>query len=506
MIFRIWVLAIGTFFLFNSCHDDASQSSPSVSRRPDPIVHDDQDNFHVVLLADGLKQDIDFGMIAPKKAIQDRILLVNSGTTKAYLVRHYVDHYTENFKIISHCLAILEPGEECEVFIRYQSETKQAVEDYLKFEFRGNDKNNKQVVGIKLLAQSSEKVTRSRERLEINPFDGAKSRFNPLPMGSEKSVLIQLENSGEYSTYLSNFEFLFKNPDFNFSGGKFPGTRGTCQYLFNPGTCFIEIEFKPSVFKSNIDNILKLTYSKRELHLNLRGSSTNNYSGKCSTEYEKIVLPKKFDETDEIVMPYDTQDLEKTLYLEFIYGLSSNNFDLETQIAYNQNSLVLLNFDFPNLGADGKNIDKIAFDLGLSTFKNKKEYDDDIDDLESLFCISQSQFKGCLGTKPSGELWEKLASTSFWKDAGAVANDNILTHLYRSPVKLLNPNKHYFQLKENLSLSDNFSQAVDALANLFENSTVGIILVNDLKFDEIPRLVMSFKKEIACENKVFAQK
>jgi hypothetical protein len=187
------------------------------------------------------------------------------------------------------CENTLAAGKSCLLDVNFAAIKDGHYQDNLIIHFKGTLLKEKN--GSKKIRLKADRVSDSNKEVEVLDLslkawvqDGLFSRktyadFGSLKLKEEKSLQLKIKNNGRLAAHL---DIEFKDgKNFNFSGGTFPGLKGTCKDILSARrSCMVDLAFsgqEPGLFSDDLiisyedENNLK----KVSLTVNLLGERIN---------------------------------------------------------------------------------------------------------------------------------------------------------------------------------------------------------------------------------------
>lgn len=207
-------------------------SSPAVNPEPSPTPSPDP----LPVLTVDLGSAYNFSNTVIGSTATQQFILTNTGNATAQNIAHSFSQGTV-FTASMPCTD-LAPSESCNFNVSFTPAVSASVFDALNFSYQfGSGPTTDQ---ISLSLSGNGLTPASLTFGESSPYN-----FGTLPIPSELTREITIYNAGESPASLSG-PTLTNNTDFDFEGGTYPGTGGTCDIFINPfSNCTVRIKFAP---------------------------------------------------------------------------------------------------------------------------------------------------------------------------------------------------------------------------------------------------------------------
>lgn len=169
------------------------------------------------------------------------------------------------------CGSVIEQGETCVIDVAFQPSGAGSFTNVLEldYDFGGEVRT----LSVELLGTTSgAQPTGLLTLINANPFS-----FGSLPVGGSLLASFTVENRGQWEA--SNLSGASLSAPFQYAGGVFPGTGGTCGAILAPGAfCEVVISFRPTaagLFNSSAQITYDNGLGPAALDFDLEGSGTS---------------------------------------------------------------------------------------------------------------------------------------------------------------------------------------------------------------------------------------
>ncbi len=468
------------------------RQSPSRGERTPPSLIEAGGHLHLALFSEDLNNDLRLGKIAKNRSYVLTLELQNLGNLKAVLKE--VKSETQSFEIQyqDQCLLSLKSGETCKFQIFLKAKELGDTNGFISFVFTSID-GQEQSVGLSFeaLVVSNNRVLAP---LKLRYTKLSEVSFGAIELDSSKRVLVEIENNEEVTRTLEKV-YLREPPDksIRFSGGEYPGDKGTCGRIFKQGNCLIELEFVPRN-KYRYISELELLFEDQSVVLKISGNGKKKSSGKCFVKEESFLYPEQFLDRNQFPFPFKLVNKEGQELISLIFGTGSNEYSTVNKLEYNRNAQAY--YQFPSINSSLlEYLEDIEIDMSFSQYYNGDNLK--VKGNRALFCLSSFEDKRCSGVFPQGNLWKNMKNEAFWENIPE-ANTLFYQMIKNHPPKNFYNGFVYKKIDKRLNLKQLFGLQVDAFRKIFDHSNIGLFLMNNLKWENSPRLVLTFNREVLC--------
>lgn len=467
-----------TYALKSNPMDQKIIRVPLVGERLAPPTGD------ISVSATGNRPSIDFGsQVLGSPLRKDSIIVVNRGEIPLNL--SVALEGGQPFAISHDCPAVLLANDSCTITTTYASTSvgTQTSQVRVTSSVTGGAER---VISVPLTGTTLAKPVSPGE-LSFGNVSGQDLDFGSVDSGAETRKLVEVKNTGEGPVQLS--KPLIAGETFSFSGGAFPGLRGTCGEIILPGTCALELSFKP-VKKGSFSGALLLPQtSGRTLTLNLRGKSGTDLPPICYRIEEKVIRARAGANLAGVSFPYLTKAPGTTSTLQILYGSATNNYVPKLNRYTVKDAQVYVTYDFPSIPG---NEELLAVELDLDV---TKVIQDDFKDTESL-CLSSALHRLCSGREFSLPGWQKLRNPNFWTPESRPVN-SLYEEDFRKGAAGCG-NYTCFNLVKAYSMKALFGlEALDFRS--YQGRALHLVFSDDTRLRSLPTIKLRTKKPVACQ-------
>lgn len=435
--------------------------------------------------------------------IESFIIIRNDSDADAYYVP--ADAHDKNFEIMDpqNCLSKIPAKGQCVIKIKFKSNAAGKYSSILELRFLDESENNESVVKIPVSGVKVEQKT--KPVISFSPFDADGIDFGDVSIGSSYSKVLEVQNKNAEDLVISldEIKILGENNDITFTGGKFPGTRGTCKDLLRPGRCLMDLTYRPSNVGKIINKLVIKSQGQILLNTTISANGVENANGSCIEKSDYLYFSDgKIDLNDpSIVYPYVTSSTSKAS-LSKLYGLETNTKFNCPDCEAVKDAMVLTRFNNLNLPLRKMVDAKIQLHVGKISPTTKWLYTE-------MLCIQNSDVKLCSGElfDSKGEpSWFALINKEFFGSLAKTQNVKFNKYLHEdqkvSSVLLKDGSKIYKStIMSHLAITDLFDVSLEKVDSILRKGYLNLILVDDTKNVSYPRIMTTFKKDISCGDK-----
>lgn len=432
----------------------------------------------------GGRPSIDFGSeVVGSPDRTDKVVIENKGDVPLNI--SVTLEGSPAFTSTNNCPEVLNAKESCTVDVKYSSTAVGTQTGAVKVTSSVTG-GATQVNTVGLTGKTLEKPVAPGE-LAFGNVSGQNLDFGSVDAGAEARKLIEVKNTGEGPVQLTTP--VIAGDSFSFSGGTFPGLRGTCGSIILPGACTLELSFKP-VKKGTYSGSLTLPQaSGKTLTLNLNGTSGTDLPPVCYRIEEKVVRARQGANPTGIMFPYNKTAPGTTAKLDILYGSATNNYIKPLNRYTVKDAQVYVSYDVPVIPA-GEELLGMDLDLDIT-----KVIQDDYKDTESL-CLSTNLHRLCSGREFELASWQKLRNPNFWSE-------------HQDPVNTLYEDDFRkgaagcgsytcFYLVRAYSMTALFGLGPSELRK-YSGRQLNLIFSDDTRLRSLPSLKLRTKKPVACQ-------
>lgn len=426
---------------------------------------------------------IDFGVGNVNGSSQtDRIEVRNTGATSQDLSVRLVGGYP--FAINSHCPAMLAPGEFCEIDVTYSPAHIGLQRDVVEVTHHLHPAGASTTVNTPIIAETITPPLKPG-KLVLGGLSPDHVDFGTVDVGSEVRRTVEIKNIGELPVTLHSN--LITGSNFTFNGGNFPGQHGTCGNVILPGSCMLELNFRPDHVGGFGGNLVLLPTVGDALTILMSGVGQQSTTEICYRTEELQVRARPSASATGVVFPYLTSHPSTTSRLSLLYGTATNGRIAALNRYIVKDAEVYVSFDLPKVTDE---IVDVLLDMDVT-----KVIQDNYKDTESL-CLSTSGLRKCSGREFSLDSWHKLRNPSFWNPFEVP-----VTSLYEDEFRSGQfgcGNYHCYTMVKALSLKRLFDLSNSNVRSL-TNQRVNFVFSDDTRLRTMPIVRIRTKKPVACQ-------
>lgn len=434
------------------------------------------------------EEKLEFGK-SPISALMSSLVVVRNEGAKTVSLSAVIDQKNE---FLFHakdypgkkgtCGTQLEASKDCFLDISFNSGATGLYQDQLTLTYAILPSGKKQTIHFPLIGEKIPKSTQGplvSSEVFSNTID-----FGEVRVGVEVIKQFEIQNLGETSYGLK--DALIQGEDFHFSGDKYPGTKGTCGDIILPGSCLIEIAYRPQEVGSDVGSFKFTTKEGDAVSLIIKGSGAE--APRCESYHEYLAIPERTYPSSGITFPYLRSVSGSSAKLTHLYGQQVNSFVSEIELYTVKDGMVYVTFKLPTVSGV---ITKMNF--GVHVLKVIR---DNYKDTESL-CLSSKSVRKCSGHQFSLSSWQKLRNPKFWDKFSKPMNERYEQQFASGeskcgPYTCMNLNTEY-------ELSDIFELTSKELADLRKEGRMTLIFSDDTRMLKMPRIEIKTKVSVSCE-------
>jgi hypothetical protein len=432
---------------------------------------------------------LDFGKSIPSDVITGTLVVKNEGETDLNLAISLKDNEHITFRGKNFpgkdgtCGEELKVGKKCLLDMSFQAPAVGIYQDTVILTYSPVSENKKQTIKFPLVGEKTPKKKQGpllASEVFSNTID-----FGKVKVGVEVRKQFEIQNLGQ-TVYGVKELTLSNKPIFSYSGGKFPGVTGTCGDLILPGSCLIELAYKPAAVKKDTGTFKLLTKEGDSVRLDLVGEGAEEK--KCESYNEYLVVPEKTYPAAQVIFPYLKSHASTTAKLTQLYGLEVNSYIKETDNYTVQDGMVYVTFKLPVMEGE-----IINMNFGVHVLKVIR---DNFKDTESL-CLSTKDVRKCSGHEFSLATWQALKNPKFWDKNLTPVSERYEKQFASGEKKCgsfqcMNLNTQY-------ELSDIFELSASEMKTVRDEGVVTLIFSDDTRMFKMPRIAVKTKVVVTCE-------
>lgn len=411
----------------------------------------------------------------------DKIFIENTGLTNQMIQMNLVSGGA--FNLVNNCPATLIPQASCLVDVTYPSTTLGTHNDIVRIAHKASHSNQK-ITLVPVTGITTPATLRPGELILIGS-EGGDIDFGTTETGTEVNRLIEIRNIGEASVTLASH--LINGAAFTFTGGQYPGTRGTCGQVIHAGDCTLDLSFRSQIVGSYQGNLILIPTEGQRLVVNLEGIARTSQSEICYRIEERRVNPRSTARTDGLILPYLSQSPETVSKLSLFYGTTTNGRIESLNRKIVKNAQVYVSFDVPQITEEIVDV-KLSVDV-------TKVILDGYRDTESL-CLSMNGLRKCSGREFTLESWRALRNPNFWNQHIAPLN-TIYEDEFSQGASRCGRYICYTMVKQ-LSNNELF-ELTNRERQQISGKALHYVFSDDTRLRTMPSLILKVKKPVACQ-------
>ncbi len=432
---------------------------------------------------------LDFGKTVINSQLSAKVIVSNEGDTEVKLSASLSSNSQIQFTEKTYpgkegtCTSQLESGKTCLLEVSFDAEAKGLYQDTLNVVHSPLPKGKKETVSFSIIGEKIPKKIQGplvASEVFSNTLD-----FGKVKLGVEVKKQFEIQNLGE--TSYSVKELILTNPKvFKYTGDKFPGTAGTCGDIILPGSCLIEVSFRPIEVKK-VSGLFKIDTNEGDsVEVKLSGEGAEDRL--CESYHEFLIVPEKSYPASEVIFPYLKSHPSSTAALTQIYGLNVNTYIKSIDTYTVKDGMVYVTYKLPKL--DG---DIINMNFGVHVLK---VIDDNYKDTESL-CLSSSSVRKCSGHQFELASWQKLRNPKFWDNFTTPVSERYERQFASGEKKCGTYN--CMNLNTQYELSDIFELSAEEMKSLRKDGVMTLVFSDDTRMLKMPRIAVKTKVKVSCE-------
>jgi hypothetical protein len=436
----------------------------------------------------------DFGTTVTGKSIDGKIIVTNTSKEPIKIDLHIEKDDAFRIKDPKECPEILKVDESCSIVVILDSKIPGTHQDQLVIEHGSLKRDEREITKIPLVAIKIEDLETCGDKPCGKPFkEGTLISsevfsndidFGLVSVGTLIKKQVEIQNKGDVALTIKEHE-LDNQGVFSFSGGKFPGEKGTCSDILLPGSCVVEISYRPLEARPDIGSLVVKSSEGPSVKLTISGTGSEKKS--CDTTNEYLVVPEKTYPASQVIFPYLKSKTGTAAKLEQLYGMQVNSYVPEIKDHTVKDGMVYVTFNLPAMEGE-----IISMNFGVNVYKVIR---DNFKDTESL-CLSSPDIRKCSGHEFSLASWQKLKNPDFWNLHKAPVNDLYEKQLVSGENKC--GSKDCLALNTRYELRDIFNLSADEFQTIRNEGTFTLIFSDDTRMQTMPRISVKTKVKKAC--------
>lgn len=431
---------------------------------------------------------LNFGNIPEALEISKILTVTNKSTQELTLSFKFQSGSAYSFSagvypgINGTCKEKIKAAEICLLEITFQPNISGIFEDLLVLTLNSEMNVSIPISGERKANKNNSNENTSKIILTENSL-GTTLFFNNIPVGSNITREIELNNTSDKNINIQEIKILneeaFKIIDL-----------GSCQKIFAPGTCKINISFNPNDVKTFQTELLVRDTEENKLTLKLSGNGIIQPT--CTLKSETIHKPsiKRTLKIENSTLPYLSSSPKTRSKLSQLYGTDFNIQIKGVSIRTVEDAQVLIEYRLKKM--DTQHINDITIDLDVWKIIN-----DNYKDTEIL-CLSSKNIKRCSGRPFTLASWRQLMNPNFWTSDSVMAGSLFEDKLGKFEKKC--GDKFCEVLRREISFKQMFNLTSEELKNLVKEQAFFIILADDSRFLSLPQLKIKSEQSTSCEH------
>lgn len=425
---------------------------------------------------------VDFGSSPVNSPMRsDRIVVENTGRTDQELSIVLVGGapYTMNHN----CPDLLPPATTCAINVNYASTQLGTHNDIVRVIHKRPSSSTVSLINIPVTGVTTAAPMRPGQ-LVIDGANTGNIDFGTVNAGSVNSRLVEVRNIGEMPVNLASYNI--NGAAFSFSGGTYPGSRGTCGQIILPGSCTIDFTFRPTSEGVYAGSSALIPTSGPSLNVNLSGKARRQ-GQECFETQERRVLARASANPTGVSFPYLNSNAGTNSRLSTIYGTSTNSNVASLNRRTVKDAMVYVSFDMPIISDQ---IVDVSLNLDIT-----KVIQDGHADTESL-CLSADGLRKCSGREFSLAGWQRLKNPAFWSTHATPMNTLYEDEFSRGTSRC--GDYTCYTMVKSLSAKDMFALTSAELQGV-SGKAVNLVFSDDTRLRTMPSLTIKSKKPVACQ-------
>ncbi len=391
------------------------------------------------------------------------------------------------------CPAVLAAGATCQVQVTYTPTAPGTHQDSVIVSYWGENEAAAREVRVPVIGEAyaptnpcgdvpcGEEPRPGQLRLSAIHADGID--FGSVTLGGEARKQIEITNIGDLPVVLNGMQL--SGGIFTFAGGAYPGSNGTCGETVLPGSCVLDLVFKPTAVGAQSAALSLVPASASVLSITLMGQGEAP-AQVCEAVEETVITARPSANAAGIVFPYLASAPGTSARLSYLYGTSTNSYIRAINRYTVKDAQVFVVFDIPRL--EGEVIEtKLSVDV-------LKVIADGHRDTESL-CLSSGPLRRCSGQEFTLASWQRLKNPVFWQPLATPVNGLYEDEFARGESRCGSYN--CMALRTEYNVRDLFALGRREMQEL-KGSMSAFIFSDDTRLVSMPRLVIKTRKRVSC--------
>jgi hypothetical protein len=435
----------------------------------------------------------DFGKTVIKQPIEDIIVISNPDNREVNLDITPPKDGSFTISPESDCGTTLGPKEECTIRVVFDNDKPGIKQDELIIR-KTTPEGKTTDIKVTIIGEKIEDLTKCDGKPCDRPYKEGQLissevfsdnvDFGRVSVGLKAEKQVEIQNLGDTALALKRAAILDQSV-FSFSGGKYPGLKGTCGNLVLPGSCVLEFAYGPRAVQNDSTAFEIETVEGPKLKLTLSGQGVND---KCEDSKNYLIIPEKSYPAAQVTFPYLLSHPGTPAILSVLYGTEVNSFVPQINDYTVKDGQVYITFKMPEMEGE-----ITSMDFGVNVFKAIR---DNFKDTESL-CISSASVRKCSGQQFSLASWQRLMNPKFWDIYRTPINERYIEQLVFNEEKC--GNLSCLSLKTRYELRDIFELSKTEFEAIRKDKVFSLIFSDDTRMLSMPRISVKTKVMDECK-------
>lgn len=436
----------------------------------------------------------DFGTTVIGKPIETRIVVTNTSPEDIKIEPKTEKDDTFRIKDPEACPRLLKKDESCTLVMILDSKIPGTHQDDLVIEHTTTKNDEPRISKIPLIAVKVEDLETCDGKPCGKPFkEGTLISsevfsndidFGSVSVGTVIKKQVEIQNKGDIALKVKSHK-LDGQSVFEFTGGQYPGEKGTCSDILRPGSCVVEISYRPQDVRSDLGSFSMASDEGPSVKLIISGQGSAKKS--CDSTNEYLIVPEKTYPAASVTFPYLKTKAGTTSKLSQLYGMQVNSFVPEIKEYTVKDGMVYITFKLPAMEGE-----IISMNFGVNVYKVIR---DNFKDTESL-CLSSTPIRKCSGHEFSLASWQKLKNPKFWNQLNKPVNDLYEKQLLSGENKC--GSKDCMSLNTRYELIDIFNLSPAEFQSIRNQGIFTLIFSDDTRMLTMPRISVKTKIKKEC--------
>ncbi len=436
------------------------------------------------------EEKLNFGKSLANEVQKARILLTNDGES-AIKIKTSLEE-AKNFKIdpsyngSDKCTSLLKPTQSCTLGVQFIATEPGLYSDNivtLFYKVGSSDELSK--VKMPVYGEKIKEIAVPGELVVVD-LEGNVIDFKTVSAGSSASKQIIIKNIGTEAVKISEINFS-GDKEFNFTKEQYPGVKGTCGEIIQPGTCILDLEFNPQELGTKEAKLNIKTSNNKELTVKMIGEGIEKQA--CYKEEEVKVQPLLKSQSTKLELPYLPKANGTSATLTTLYGLEVNGYYKPLDMYTVKDAQVVVQYSMPKMSGE---ITAISMNVNV-----RKIVLDNYKDTESLCISTSSGLKKCSGKEFTAENFKALKNPKFWNEYSTTVNTKYMDEFQEGQSSC--GNQSCFSLKRSFRMNKLFELNKEEMNKAFGKGNVSVVFTDDTRLISLPELIVKTKKQVECK-------